>query len=265
MLMVGRRAAPYSAPAVDDHDLTDLLASWPHEPGRVNARKIIGRDGRPRLQVRVELGVLQMELEGRPDGQRPQGHPSLLEYQQQRLRRYRNQTGGDVGFVLSGTECRALREEAMLYYHRYVALFAVGDFDGVAADARRNLELFDLCRQYGQAPEDRSMLEQLRPAVIMMQARAEAEAALQAGNSRLALAALDRGIQEIRAVYQEAGDAAWEESNEVQLLRGMRDVLVPKLPSSQRAELQERLQAALDAENYELAAILRDELRMLRE
>ena len=38
----------------------------------------------------------------------------------------------------------------------------------------------------------------------------------------------------------------------------MRDALVPKLPSSQRVELQERLQAAIDAENYELAAILRD-------
>ena len=51
--------------------------------------------------------------------------------------------------------------------------------------------------------------------------------------------------------------------NEVQLLRGMRDALVPKLPMSQRAELEERMQAALDAENYELAAILRDELRLM--
>ncbi|MFB3137740.1 MAG: UvrB/UvrC motif-containing protein [Phycisphaerales bacterium] len=30
-------------------------------------------------------------------------------------------------------------------------------------------------------------------------------------------------------------------------------------------ELHERLRAAIDAENYELAAILRDELRVLRE
>jgi protein-arginine kinase activator protein McsA len=43
----------------------------------------------------------------------------------------------------------------------------------------------------------------------------------------------------------------------------MREALVPKLPASQRIELQERLQAAIDAENYELAAVLRDELRLL--
>ena len=51
--------------------------------------------------------------------------------------------------------------------------------------------------------------------------------------------------------------------NEVQLLRGMREMLVPKLPTSQRSELEERLRAAIRAENYELAAILRDELRQL--
>ena len=45
----------------------------------------------------------------------------------------------------------------------------------------------------------------------------------------------------------------------------MREMLVPKLPSSQRVELEERLQAALDDENYELAAILRDELRMMKD
>jgi protein-arginine kinase activator protein McsA len=66
-------------------------------------------------------------------------------------------------------------------------------------------------------------------------------------------------------VFEQSGQAAaYDEANEVQLLRGMRDALVPKLPISQRMELQERLRAAIDAENYELAAMLRDELRLLK-
>ena len=51
--------------------------------------------------------------------------------------------------------------------------------------------------------------------------------------------------------------------SDVVALRSMRDALVPQLPPAQRSELEARLRAAIVAENYELAAILRDELRML--
>ena len=100
----------------------------------------------------------------------------------------------------------------------------------------------------------------------MMRARGEAEAALAVGQTNNALAAIDAGLDEIRVVFELSGQAAgFDGANEVQMMRGMRDALVPKLPVSQRMELKERLQAAVDAENYELAAVLRDELRLLQE
>jgi excinuclease UvrABC helicase subunit UvrB len=78
------------------------------------------------------------------------------------------------------------------------------------------------------------------------------------------VAAIDRGLDEIRAMLAGRGEAErFDQANEVQLLRGMREMLVPKLPTSQRSELEERMRAAIRAENYELAAILRDELRQL--
>jgi hypothetical protein len=108
------------------------------------------------------------------------------------------------------------------------------------------------------------MLEQFRGQLIMMRSRSEAELALRAGQPKQALAALDRGLGDLRHAYDDAGRPDdFEGANETELLRGMRDALVPKLPTSQRVELQERLCAAIDAENYELAAILRDELRLL--
>jgi hypothetical protein len=55
----------------------------------------------------------------------------------------------------------------------------------------------------------------------------------------------------------------FESLGDVIALRTMRDTLVPQLPPAQRAELEARLRAAVLAENYELAAILRDELRLL--
>ncbi len=259
--------------SLNNPDLTQFLRAWPLEPGRINARRITGDDGRPKLQIRIDLGVLQMEVEGRPDGQRPNGAESLFAYQKDRLLRYVRESGysggggeGVVGFVLTQDECRALREEAVQYYHRYVGLFALGDFAGVARDTDRNLEVFDLCRDYGETELDRSVLEQFRAPVLMMRVRSEAEMALLAGKPKNALAILDRGLGELRAVFEDSGKIDdFDNANEVQLLRGMRDALVPKLPASQKVELQERLRAAIDAENYELAAILRDELRLLED
>ena len=250
---------------MDDADLTDFFVSWPLEAGRINARRIVGRDGRGKLQIRIDLGVLQMEETGRPDGLRPEGFDSLLDYQKDRLSRYSKHNAPE-SFVLSQDECKLLREEAVQYYHRYVGLFALADYAGVVRDTSRNLELFELCRQYGETEGDRTVLEQFRAPVLMMRARSEAEMALAAGQPKQALGALDRGLAEIRSAFEDAGRVEdYDRANEVTLLRGMRDALVPKLPASQKVELQERLRAAIDAENYELAAILRDELRMMDE
>lgn len=249
---------------MDSPDIRALLDDWPHERGRITARLIEAVDGTVRLQVRLDLGLLQMEVDGRPDGAKPEGAESWLDRHLARRDEYIESGSMPEAFVLGPEECRAIREEAVQYYHRFVALFALGDYARVTRDTTRNLAAFDLCRQFAATDEDRLVLEQFRPAVITMRARADAEAAIERSAPREALAALDRGLAELSACFeQRGGEPAMEESGEAQLLRAMRDALVPKLPASQRAELEERLRAALDAENYELAAILRDELRMM--
>ena len=51
-------------------DIDDLLTQWRYEPGEVMARLVKAGDGREVLQMRVDMGVLQMEVQGRPDGAR---------------------------------------------------------------------------------------------------------------------------------------------------------------------------------------------------
>ncbi len=251
---------------VNTSDLTPILTSWPYEAGRINCRFVELPDSRRVLQIRLDLGVLQLETVGRPDGQRPDGHDSLLALHVARRERWSLVHGDDRGFVLSSEECAALREEAVQYYHRYVALLVLEDFDGVVRDTTRNIEAFDLCRDHGADEQDRDVLEQFRPYVIMMRARADAAKAVGTGEPNAAIAAIDRGLEEIRSALEDAGNAErFDSCNEVQLLQGMRDMLLPRLPVSQRSELEARLRAAIAAENYELASILRDELRMLRE
>ena len=41
-------------------DISDILADWPYEPGQISARKITGDDGKEKIQLRLDLGLLQM-------------------------------------------------------------------------------------------------------------------------------------------------------------------------------------------------------------
>lgn len=246
-------------------DLTKLLEQWPYEPGQINVRFIEGDDGEPKIQLRVDLGIMQMRTEGRPDGQRPFGCESLLEYHEGRLDEHTATNGSAASFVLSADECRELREEAVQYYHRYVCLMVLEDFGGVVRDTSRNLRVLDLCAKFAETEADRQILEQFRPYITMMRARATASQALQDNEPKAAIHAIDQGLDALRQHFSEsgAGQSAFENSSEVQMLRGMREALVPKLPLSQKAELKQRLSQALASENYELAAILRDELKQL--
>lgn len=250
--------------ATEAADLSPILQGWEFEPGRTNVRFVRTLAGDRAIQIRLELGILQLAYQGRPDGERPHGEDSLLDWQLKRLQAHIAANGSPEGFRISGRDCDALRDEGIQYYHRYVALFALDDYEGVVRDTRRNLRLFDLCRDFGASQADRTVLEQHRPFVTMMRARAEAALALRVQSAPAALAAVDRALAELREHFEESGSAnGFDQSNEVMLLRGMRDALVPRLPVSQRSELEGRLRAAIEAENYELAAILRDELKQM--
>ncbi len=346
---------------MDDIDLTNLLSDWPYEAGNVNVRIVRALDGRQVIQLRVDLGILQLEVEGRPDGLRPEGFDSLLDYHIEQIgilleneasvmesasddsgeSDEKDETepatdsppsafaqsedsppstaddnndgdeqevddesdddepqfdlglgnvlgedddddgdGGDdeqggeqdqVGsedrpkYLMTPEECRAIREESVQYYHRYISMFALDEYDSVVRDAIHNLQLIDLCRKHADEDHDRQSMEQLRLHTMTTKFRALAASAAAQNDSKSAIAALDQGLAEIITYLESEGiyDEDIEEVGEVELLRGMRDSLIPKLPMSQRVELQGRLKAALAAENYELAAILRDEIRRL--
>lgn len=246
------------------YDLRQILEEWPYEPGQLSVRMIQGDDNRPKLQLRVDLGILQMELAGRPDGQRPEGCESLLELCETMLDEHVAAGGEPEDFTIDDDMCRRLREEAVQYYHRYVALFVLEEFDLVVRDTSRNLRLMEFCKEHAASDDDREALEPFKPYVLMMRARALSGAAIEDEEPKAALLAIDLGLDDIRQHFVEHDTPeGFEQSSEAQLLRGMRDALAPKLPVTAKTELQSRLRQALDSENYELAAILRDELRLM--
>ena len=82
-----------------------LFNQWPYEFGEVAARRVRGADGREVVQLRVEMGVLQMEIEGRPDGTRPGGYPTCADWLSSRA-----QSEGEE-FVLDDRRCVEIDRE----------------------------------------------------------------------------------------------------------------------------------------------------------
>src|SRR5688572_12649203 len=131
-------------------DLNDLLRDWPHEPGQLKVRKILGTDGKEKIQLRIDLGVIQMETSGRPDGTEPHDCESLLEYHHSRAERAKKK--GEK-FELNADEVGDLQAEGIQYYHRYIALFQLQDYLGVIRDTQRNLEMFQFVAEHAPNQE----------------------------------------------------------------------------------------------------------------
>ena len=242
-------------------DITPVLRGWDYEPGTINVRKVSGIDGSPKLQMRQDLGLLQMEITGRPDGVRPHGRDSLLDYFEDQLREHRRSHGTESGFQLTGEQCQSLREEAVMYYHRYLSLFVLEDFTGVVRDTARNLRVLDLCGKFAEDEEDRLVLEQYRPYITMMNVKAQATIHLQSKQYDAAIKSVDDGLEQIHDFYQRFGqEEAFAQSNEVRVLKRFAREIRKKLPVDPMQRLRRRLERAVRDERYEEAAKLRDEI-----
>ncbi len=253
-------------------DLRAILDGWDFEPGKISVRKIIGRDGREKLQTRIDLGVLQLECHGRPDGEHPHGKESLLDYHEQRLHNHIETYGDDEDFILTPEDCRDLRHEAYLYYQRYLSLFVLEEYDGVESDTERNLRVIALCERYAAAEHDRTVLAPQQAYVMMMRTRARAQLAMEQQRHGDALQIVDAGCIELEQLADADMDAdesmdadAGEEASspvatELETLENLRAEILEQMPADTPTRLQSELREALAREDYEGAAKIRDQL-----
>jgi len=243
-------------------DLRLILDGWEYEPGKISARRIIGSDGQEKIQTRVDLGLLQFFKEGRPDGESPHGAESLLAHHEARLRNYVEREAGNTGFELTPVECRELQREGYLYYQRYLSLFVLEDYEGVARDTARNLRMLDLVQRYAGRREDRVTARGHRPYVLMMYTRAKARRAMQQRDLRRALRTVRKGMRGVAAALRRRdrkvppGDAM-----ELKLLRALEHEILDALPADAPERLKLALREALAAEDYERATDIRNRLR----
>jgi hypothetical protein len=247
---------------VSNLDLNNLLEGWSHEPGHVKARRILGRDGREKLQLRIDLGLIQMELSGRPDGQRPHGFDSLLEYHQSKASAAK---GIEENYFLEDQDIVLLQNEAIQYYHRYLSLFQLRDFSNVVRDTERNLEMIDFIGEHCSDEESKWGVEQYRPYIIMMNTRAKASQELQEAKTGEAVRLIELGQERIERFYRAVDQPDWiESSNELAFLKEWLREIRETIPLSPLESMERDLQRAIADEAYERAAELRDAIHSLR-
>ncbi len=242
-------------------DIQPLLDSWPYEPDKLCVRRIKGTDGQEKIQLRVEMGILQMEVAGRPDGQRPHGHESLLRY-------YKAKVGASLpdskSFKLDPEVCLALQVEGLQYYHRRISFLELGEYRLAQEDAQRNLDMFDFVKEYAREEEDSLALEQYRPFVIGHRVRAAVLQELEAEDFDGALLEINTGIEEIQGFFKEYDRPDLvEDSEEVVFLKEWADEIRKDRPRPLFQDLKEQLSDAVAIEDFERAAQLRDQLRAL--
>lgn len=242
-------------------DIQPLLNDWPYEPGQLCVRKITGQDGKEKIQLRIEMGILQMEMSGRPDGQRPFNQASLLDHYQEQAQEAEL---GDETFQLDTEAFMSLQIEALQYYHRRISFLEIGEYDKARKDAERNLDLFDFVKTYAEEEEDRLALENYRPFVIGHRVRAEVLMHLEVDAYDRALEHIDAGIQEIQTFFQEFDRVdLLDENEEITFLKEWAEEIRNEQPKTPSQDLKEQLRDAVAHEDFERAARLRDQLTSL--
>ena len=243
-----------------DKDITDLMKDWPFDPDDY-IRRVMGSDGRAKLQVRFPMGLEQYELDGRPDGLRPMGHESHLDYYLHLRDLSAAEDGSPSSFHLSLGDCESLRSEAEVFYYRYDLLYREKDYGRVIRDTARNLRAFDLLMQCADHPEDAESLERYRPVTLRLHFISRAMVSLKQGRHSEALRQAKEGIRRIESLAP-INERRWRRERKAAILklRRLARHIMRNRPLTPSQRLQLDLKQAVAREDYESAAHLRDRL-----
>ncbi|MDX1962698.1 MAG: UvrB/UvrC motif-containing protein [Pirellulales bacterium] len=235
-------------------DLDTLLRDWNYRPDDIVARVLKGSDGRPILQMRVDLGILQMETKDRPDGQRPHGERTYYDYL---IRESLDEENQD--FTMTAEQCSLADQEFSQFYHRRVCWLSLREYRRAVEDADHTLSFMDFVRDHSPNEDWTISHEQYRPFVLFHRVQAAVLAELEENGPESAIAELNRGLNRFKQLYvdYEAEDK-YSEDEFVQRLNDLKTSLKTHFKIGRSAE--DLLAEAIEKEDYETAAKLRDEL-----
>jgi len=243
--------------SVVNQDIDFVVEGWDYKPGMVQARLVQARGNRQVIQMRVDLGVLQIESTGKPDGTRPHGHPTYLSYLLEQAR-VAPQTGGPL--ILGEEQCQEADREFLQYYHRRICWLALRNYARAITDSDHTLALMDFVKKHAPSDEYRQAHEQYRGFVIFQRTQAAAALQVEKSSPESAVDEILKGLEKLKEFFVAFDmEEEMEEDGMVQHLRKVEQSLREEYKI--QATLHEQLEQAIADEDYEKAARLRDSLK----
>ena len=92
-------------PGPVSEDISYILGDWTYRPDEITVRIVDGNDGKRQIQLRLDLGILQMEFDGRPDGRRINDAASWFDFHTQRQKEHDRANPDSAPYVLEPEDC----------------------------------------------------------------------------------------------------------------------------------------------------------------
>ena len=237
----------------ESEHIDEILAGWPYEAESLNVRLAKGADGRQVIQMRLDMGLLQLEVEGRPDGTRPHGEETFQDHL------FAESLRNHPDWTLSEVECSEVDREFVQYYHRRMCWLKLREYHKAVRDADHTIGLMDFCAKYSPDDDWTYSHEQYRPFVMFHRVHATALAALEDDGAERAVQEINHGLRQLKEeVFEDIDQEDFEDDELIQRLIELRETLRQQYEVGRT--LEEQLGDAIESEQYELAAELRDQL-----
>lgn len=256
-------------------DISSILSKWPVDEASCAARVITSATGQPLIQLRLDCGLLQMHLDGRPDGEQPHGYKTFLQYIQEQLT-----TSGETDEDTDSTTASPRRiwaeldREMSQFYHRRQALLEIARhsqnegkpdlarnyYERAAQDADYTLGAMDFVCEYCDDEDYVGTHEQSRPFVLWHRTTAVAQLQVIGQDFDEAIEQIKCGIAEITKVYEDNGLDKWlDHDQSIAELKELERHIRRRY--GVKTTLNEQLSQALAKEDYESAVKIRDQLK----
>jgi len=252
---------------MDKKSIREMFGWLP--PGQGPSYRKIVADGEEYLQIAMPMGGFSahacIPLTGRPDMSRPHEHATFLEFLKRRLAAYVQEHGTDVGFALSEDDLDEAGEEILDFYRRRRFLLEVAAaaalFNTVIRDGQHTLALMDMIDKYSLDRERAWAHRKYEPYIRCHMVQARVLMALQAEDYAGIARAVQQGIGLLDEFAREHELPEYDDLDESiyphALIEHLTKMGVELLQGGQEQAIQE--------ENYEGAAVIRDLIAQLEQ